>query len=70
LYSEPNSGNKKGILMKYLITGGLGFIGSKIIEKLSNEGHTVTCVDNKDTYDIISPVDLNKLIAWRFYRWH
>jgi nucleoside-diphosphate-sugar epimerase len=55
--------------MKYLITGGLGFIGSKIIEKLSNEGHTVTCVDNKDTYDIISPVDLNKLIAWRTRNW-
>ena len=55
--------------MKYLITGGLGFIGSKIIEKLSNEGHTVTCVDNKDTYDIISTVDLNKLMAWRTRNW-
>ena len=69
MYSEPNSGNKKGILMKYLITGGLGFIGSKIIEKLSNEGHNVTCVDNKDTYGIISTVDLNKLIAWRTRNW-
>jgi nucleoside-diphosphate-sugar epimerase len=55
--------------MKYLITGGLGFIGSEIIEKLSNEGHSVTCVDNKDTYDIISTVDLNKLIAWRTRNW-
>lgn len=56
--------------MKYLITGGLGFIGSKIIEKLSNEGHSVTCVDNKDTYNIISKVDLNKLIAWRTRNWN
>jgi UDP-glucose 4-epimerase len=55
--------------MKYLITGGLGFIGSKIIEKLSNEGHSITCVDNKDTYDIISTVALNKLIAWRTRNW-
>ena len=38
--------------MKYLITGGLGFIGTKIIEKLSNDGHSVVCVDNKDTYNI------------------
>jgi UDP-glucose 4-epimerase len=55
--------------MKYLITGGQGFIGSKIIEKLSTEGHNVTCVDNKDTYGIITPVDLNKLIAWRVRNW-
>ena len=48
--------------MKYLITGGLGFIGTKIIEKLSNDGHRVCCVDNKDTYDIISARELEKLI--------
>ena len=34
--------------MKYLITGGLGFIGSKIIEKLSGDGHSVICVDNEN----------------------
>jgi len=55
--------------MKFLITGGLGFIGSDIIEKLSNKGHTIVCVDNKDTYDIISLVELNKLIAWRTRNW-
>ena len=48
--------------MKYLITGGLGFIGTKIIEKLSNDGHRVCCVDNKDTYDIISPCALGGTI--------
>ena len=66
---KSNCGNKKGILMKFLITGGLGFIGTKIIEKLSQEGHSITCVDNKDTYGIISPVELNKLIAWRTRNW-
>jgi len=55
--------------MRILVTGGLGFIGSKIIEKLSQEGHYITCVDNKDTYDIISTVELNKLIAWRTRNW-
>ena len=55
--------------MKYLITGGLGFIGSKIIEKLTNEGHSVICVDNKDTYEIISKDALEKLIKWRTRNW-
>ena len=55
--------------MKYLITGGLGFIGTKIIEKLSNDGHKITCVDNKDTYDIITAQALDKLIAWRTRNW-
>jgi len=55
--------------MKYLITGGLGFIGSKIIEKLSNDGHDIICVDNKDTYDIITKDNLNNLIKWRTRNW-
>lgn len=55
--------------MKFLITGGLGFIGSKIIEKLTNDGHSVTCVDNKDTYDILSKDQLNNLIKWRTRNW-
>ena len=56
--------------MKYLITGGLGFIGSKIIEKLSNEGHGIYCVDNEDTYDIISKEELKKLMSWRKRNWN
>ena len=56
--------------MKFLITGGLGFIGSKIIEKLTNDGHSVICVDNKDTYDIISKDDLADLITWRKRNWN
>ena len=48
--------------MKYLVTGGLGFIGSKIIEKLSNDGHDIICVDNEDTYDILSRAELDRLV--------
>lgn len=32
--------------MKILITGGAGFIGSHLCEKYTKEGHTVICLDN------------------------
>ena len=56
--------------MKFLITGGLGFIGTKVIEKLSQEGHQIVCVDNKDTYGIISKDELENLIKWRTRNWN
>lgn len=31
---------------KILVTGGVGFIGSHLCERLVNEGHSVLCVDN------------------------
>tara|TARA_Y100000593_G_scaffold26231_1_gene52164 strand:- start:4789 stop:5697 length:909 start_codon:yes stop_codon:yes gene_type:complete len=33
--------------MKYLVTGGAGFIGSNIVDTLIDEGHEVVCVDNE-----------------------
>lgn len=33
-------------MKKILITGGAGFIGSHLCEKLLNLGHEVICVDN------------------------
>jgi UDP-glucuronate decarboxylase len=32
--------------MRLLVTGGAGFLGSHLIEKLLNDGHEVICVDN------------------------
>ena len=32
--------------MKILVTGGTGFIGSNLCEKLLNQGHYVICLDN------------------------
>jgi len=36
--------------MKALITGGAGFIGSHVCERLLNEGHEILCLDNFDPY--------------------
>jgi len=33
-------------MSKYLVTGGAGFIGSHLCEKLTAEGHQVICLDN------------------------
>lgn len=35
--------------MKVIVTGGAGFIGSHLAEKLANSGHTVTILDNLST---------------------
>lgn len=36
--------------MKILVTGGAGFIGSHIIERLLSDGHEVVCLDSFDPY--------------------
>jgi nucleoside-diphosphate-sugar epimerase len=41
--------------MKYLVTGGAGFIGSTLVKKLFNAGHDVIVVDNLTTGNIIPP---------------
>ncbi len=54
--------------MKILVAGGLGFIGSKVIEKLGNE-HSITCLDSQETYGVMSKEEYRKLINWRTRNW-
>ena len=55
--------------MKILVTGGKGFIGSKIVEMLTIAGHKVTVVDNNDTYGIMTKQELDNLYTWRTRNW-
>jgi nucleoside-diphosphate-sugar epimerase len=52
-----------------LVTGGEGFIGSWIVEKLSQMGHRVTTLDNSDTYGVIAREELDRLCQWRQRNW-
>jgi nucleoside-diphosphate-sugar epimerase len=42
--------------MRILVTGGCGFIGHGVVERLQNLGHQVRVLDNLTTYDIV-PAD-------------
>ena len=55
--------------MKILVMGGNGFIGSKIVEILSNKKHSVTVMDNNETYGVITKEGLKKLQQYRQRNW-
>jgi len=56
-------------MLKILVTGGEGFIGSWIVEKLSQMGHRVTTIDSNETYDVIDKESLDKIYQWRQRNW-
>jgi nucleoside-diphosphate-sugar epimerase len=69
LCGEPTGNNQEGVLMRILVTGAYGFIGSTIVEKLCAMGHEVTAMDNSETYGVITPDDLKKLYSYRQRNW-
>lgn len=40
------SNNQEGFMKRILVTGGAGFIGSHLCERLLTDGHSVFCLDN------------------------
>ena len=52
--------------MKCLVTGGAGFIGSHLVEKLLQDGHQVTALDNLAVGRLANISHLRHLDAFRF----
>ena len=47
--------------MRYLVTGGAGFIGSNLCRRLLDDGHSVACLDDLSTgkYSNIEELEKN-----------
>jgi len=52
--------------LRILVTGGAGFIGSHLCERLLDEGHQVICLDNLCTGDLGNLENINDSPSFRF----
>ena len=55
--------------MRILVTGGEGFIGSHIVERLCELHHHVMTLDNHDTYGLLTNDELTNIHRWRQRCW-
>jgi len=53
--------------MRYLVTGGAGFIGSSLCRKLLNMGHSVACLDDLSTGKYSNILDLESNSKFEFF---
>ena len=51
--------------MKYIVTGGAGFVGSNLVKLLVNQGHDVTVIDNLHTGKKRNLDSVNKKIQFK-----
>jgi nucleoside-diphosphate-sugar epimerase len=54
--------------MKFLVTGGLGFIGHNVVRMLESFRHEVAVIDNRTTYGIVPQAELDSLMLERLCR--
>ncbi len=52
--------------MRYLVTGGAGFIGSNLCRKLLLENHSIICLDDLSTGSYNNIKELEKLVTFEF----
>jgi nucleoside-diphosphate-sugar epimerase len=52
-------------IMKILVTGGLGFIGHRVVAELEAAGHDVVITDTRTGYGIIPQAEIDWLVAER-----
>jgi nucleoside-diphosphate-sugar epimerase len=54
--------------MKFIVTGGAGFIGHNVVKQLTEQGHSCVIIDNVTTYDFVPQAELNYLFTERMAR--
>jgi UDP-glucose 4-epimerase len=61
------SANPTKALYRALVTGGAGFIGSTLVDRLLAEGHTIDVVDNLSTGSLANLADARSVGTGRFH---
>jgi nucleoside-diphosphate-sugar epimerase len=56
--------------MRYIVTGGAGFIGHNVVRQLENMGHECIIIDSVTDYGFVNSEELNYLIQERRRRVH
>src|SRR5690554_6284781 len=51
--------------MRYIVTGGFGFIGHNVVGKLISQGHDVLVIDNNTDYGFLNKEELEYLSVER-----
>ena len=51
--------------MKYVVTGGVGFIGSNLVDRLLKNKHQVIVIDNLESHESRNRLESSELSHWK-----